>query len=94
MPSIVFFPILPFIMVVGLVVYWVAVTAVLYSAGDATPNYRNANSYTPFTFKDLALAVRRPPAGLPSPAGPGADGPVREPCGEAGVPIQSRQSSY
>ncbi len=57
MPSIVFFPILPFIMVVGLVVYWVAVTAVLYSAGDATPNYRNPSAYTPFTFKELALSV-------------------------------------
>jgi hypothetical protein len=57
MPSIVLFPILPFIMEVGLVVYWVSVTAVLYSAGDATPNYRSAATYEPYTFKDLMLAV-------------------------------------
>jgi choline transporter-like protein 2/4/5 len=42
MPSILFFPLLPFVLEVGLVIYWVAITAVLYSAGVATPHWRSA----------------------------------------------------
>lgn len=44
MPTIIFFPLLPFIFEVGLVIYWVAVTALLYSAGDLTAHCRSAEA--------------------------------------------------
>ena len=36
MPSLFFFPILPFLMTTRLIIYWVAVAGYLYSAGDVT----------------------------------------------------------
>ena len=36
MPSLFFFPILPFLMTTCLIIYWVAVAGYLYSAGDVT----------------------------------------------------------
>mmetsp|Transcript_11641 Transcript_11641/g.31727 ORF Transcript_11641/g.31727 Transcript_11641/m.31727 type:complete len:793 (-) Transcript_11641:1356-3734(-) len=53
MPSILFFPLLPFIFEVGLLIYWVAVTALLYSSGTLKPECRNPFSETPFTFSGM-----------------------------------------
>ncbi|GFR50844.1 hypothetical protein Agub_g13116 [Astrephomene gubernaculifera] len=50
MPSIILFPLLPFIFEVGLVIYWVAVTALLYSSGDLVANCRNPNIKQSFSF--------------------------------------------
>ncbi|MEW5314523.1 MAG: hypothetical protein WDW38_006015 [Sanguina aurantia] len=44
MPSIMVFPFLPFIFIVGLVIYWVAVTGMLYSAGTLTAHCRPAST--------------------------------------------------
>jgi Plasma-membrane choline transporter len=44
MPSLLFVPLLPFILEVGLIVYWVAVSAVLYSAGTPTPHWREPSA--------------------------------------------------
>lgn len=61
MPILLLFPLLPFIFVVGLVIYWVAVTAVLYSAGDLTYNFRPADEYEPMGFADFSLGANNPP---------------------------------
>lgn len=53
MPSILFFPLIPFILLVGLVVYWVSVTAMLYTAGTLTANCRAQSSYEPFSLSSL-----------------------------------------
>ncbi len=37
---------------VALIVYWISVTALLYSAGDLTANCRNGTT-TPYTFSQL-----------------------------------------
>ncbi|GLC34986.1 hypothetical protein PLESTB_001185800 [Pleodorina starrii] len=51
MPSIIFFPVLPFILEVGLVIYWIAVTALMYSSGDLTANCRpNTTATDNFSF--------------------------------------------
>ncbi|GIL73735.1 hypothetical protein Vretifemale_3863 [Volvox reticuliferus] len=50
MPSIIFFPILPFILEVGLVIYWIAVTALMYSSGDLTAHCRTQSSKESFSF--------------------------------------------
>ena len=42
MPALFAFPLLPFILEVGLVVYWVAVAAIFYSAGTPTAHWRPA----------------------------------------------------
>ncbi len=39
---------------VGLVVYWVAITALLYSAGDLTTNCRSPDDVKPLTFSGLS----------------------------------------
>lgn len=39
MPFILFFPIFPFLLTAGVMVYWVIVTAFLYSAADIVPHY-------------------------------------------------------
>ncbi|KAG2493603.1 hypothetical protein HYH03_008120 [Edaphochlamys debaryana] len=52
MPTIIFFPILPFIFEVGLIIYWVAVTALLYSAGDLTAHCAKT-SPPAFSFSNL-----------------------------------------
>lgn len=49
MPSLFFFPILPFIMTTCLIIYWVAVAGYLYSAGDViikTVQYSASNALT------------------------------------------------
>ncbi len=38
-PTLLFFPLFPYVAKVTLVVYWVAVTAFLYSAGSITPHF-------------------------------------------------------
>ena len=52
MPSLFFFPILPFIMTVCLIVYWVVVAGYLYSAGTIT-----AKMTTPSTSSALTISV-------------------------------------
>ncbi len=56
MPTIIFFPLLPFVFEVGLVIYWVAVTALLYSAGDLTAHCRSTDTATSssLNFKQYA----------------------------------------
>ena len=53
MPSILLFPLLPFALLVGLVVYWVSVTAMLYTAGTMTANCREPSSHQSFGFSSL-----------------------------------------
>eukprot|EP00878_Enallax_costatus_P029621 GHUV01032150.1.p1 GENE.GHUV01032150.1~~GHUV01032150.1.p1 ORF type:complete len:105 (-),score=32.67 GHUV01032150.1:405-719(-) len=56
MPSILMFPLLPFILEVGLIIYWVAVTAVLYSAGYPMAHWRTAaEQVKPLSFQQLML---------------------------------------
>jgi hypothetical protein len=63
MPSIMLFPLLPFILEVGLIIYWVAVTAVLYSAGTPTDNWRPASQdLQPLSLKELMLTNSSTPA--------------------------------
>jgi hypothetical protein len=68
MPSVLLWPLLPFVLEVGLIVYWVAVTAVLYSAGVPTANWRQPEqAYQPLGFQQLMLtnssmAMPPPPA--------------------------------
>lgn len=50
MPSLFFFPILPFIMTVCLIVYWVVVAGYLYSAGTITAKITTASSSTALTI--------------------------------------------
>jgi hypothetical protein len=57
------FPLLPFILEVGLIIYWVAVTAVLYSAGTPTDNWRQATQVLqPLSLKELMLTNSSTPA--------------------------------
>lgn len=56
MPSVLLWPLLPFVLEVGLIVYWVAVTAVLYSAGEPSANWRQpAEAYQPLGLQQLML---------------------------------------
>lgn len=56
MPSVLLWPLLPFVLEVGLIIYWVAVTAVLYSAGVPTANWRQPQAaYQPLGIKQLML---------------------------------------
>ncbi|PNH05032.1 Choline transporter-like protein 2, partial [Tetrabaena socialis] len=50
MPTIIFFPFIPFIFEIGLIIYWVAVTALLYSAGDLTAWCRPEGPSATFSF--------------------------------------------
>jgi len=50
MPSLFFFPIIPFIMTVCLIVYWVVVAGYLYSAGTITAKMTTASSSTELTI--------------------------------------------
>ena len=54
MPSILFYPILPYILLVGLIVYWVSVSAMLYSAGTLTATCRNPSSAQFFSLSSLS----------------------------------------
>lgn len=65
MPSILLFPLLPFILEVGLIIYWVAVTAVLYSAGFPADHWRPATDVQPLSIRELMLtnsSTTPPPA--------------------------------
>ncbi|GAX82667.1 hypothetical protein CEUSTIGMA_g10093.t1 [Chlamydomonas eustigma] len=53
MPSIIFFPILPFCFEIALVIYWLAVTALLYTAGYLNATCRNPASAQSFSFSTL-----------------------------------------
>ena len=53
MPWILLYPLLPFALMVGLVVYWVSVTAMLYSAGTLVATCRSPSSYQAFGFSSL-----------------------------------------
>lgn len=53
MPSILFYPLLPFILLVGLVVYWVAVSAMLYSAGVLTATCRDPSAKNSFSLAEM-----------------------------------------
>ena len=53
MPSIMFFPLFPFVLEVILVVYWVAVSAMLYTVGTLTASCRSASSFMPFTISSI-----------------------------------------
>lgn len=55
MPTILVFPILPFIMTVCLVIYWVMVSGYLYSAGTIEPRYTSSS-----TTQSYSLAVSAP----------------------------------
>ena len=60
MPSVLLFPILPFIFEVGLIIYWVSVTAVLYTAGERTYSFRTPASADGLTFSSLSGAPTSP----------------------------------
>ncbi|GBF99304.1 choline transporter-like [Raphidocelis subcapitata] len=65
MPSVLLFPLLPFVLEVGLIVYWVAVAAVLYSAGVPTAHWRdaaNSTAATPLQLPALSLGLAPAPA--------------------------------
>ena len=59
MPTLLLFPLLPFVCTVLLFAYWVAVAAFLYSAGTIAPQYLATTQLQPMT-----LGVRTP---LPRP---------------------------
>ena len=50
MPSLFFFPILPFIMTVCLIVYWVVVAGYLYSAGTIVAKTTTGSAATALTI--------------------------------------------
>jgi choline transporter-like protein 2/4/5 len=68
MSSVLLWPLLPFVLEVGLIVYWVAVTAVLYSAGEPTAHWRQAKEASqPLGLQQLmytnsSMTVPPPPA--------------------------------
>lgn len=83
MPSILLWPMLPFVLEVGLIIYWVAVTAVLYSAGQPTAHWRPAHdSVQPLGIKQLALtnsSMAMPPTSV-APNTTGMTTEVRRTC--------------
>ncbi|KAK9818176.1 hypothetical protein WJX72_008291 [[Myrmecia] bisecta] len=74
MPMILFFPLLPFIGLVGLVIYWVLVTAFLYSAGTITPTFLSTapavSSFTIANMYDTASGPTSAPPPFPPPPPP------------------------
>ena len=50
MPSLFFFPILPFLMTVCLIVYWVVVAGYLYSAGTIVAKTTSGSAATALTI--------------------------------------------
>jgi hypothetical protein len=68
MPSVLLWPLLPFVLEVGLIVYWVAVTAVLYSTGEPTAHWRQPKeAYQPLGLQQLmysnsSMTIPPPPA--------------------------------
>ena len=78
MPTLLFFPLLPFLLEVGLVLYFVFISAMLYSAGDLVPKLSEASHTTDIRFgintSSLALET-------PSPEGHNITGDIsREAC--------------
>jgi len=72
MPSILLFPLLPFVLEVGLVVYWVAVSAVMYSAGHPMAHWRPAQTQQPLGIRELMLtnsSTAVPPSTAPNTTG-------------------------
>ena len=57
MPTILVYPILPFIMTVCLVIYWVMVSGYLYSAGTIKPHYTSASSTQSYSLAVSAHSV-------------------------------------
>ena len=55
MPSLLFWPLAPFLALCCLVVYWVAVAAFLYSASSIVPQQLQASSNSPFSLSVSAL---------------------------------------
>jgi len=47
MPTLLFFPLFPFLLEVGLVIYFVFVSAMLYSSGDLVPKFKAEADGTP-----------------------------------------------
>lgn len=69
MPSVQLWPLLPFVLEVGLIIYWIAVTAVLYSAGEPTAHWRQLQeAYEPLGIKSLMLTNSS--MTMPAPATP------------------------
>lgn len=65
MPMLLFWPLIPFLALCCLIVYWVAVAAFLYSAGDIKPMQLTASSSGPYslavssaTFCHISIAGR------------------------------------
>ena len=50
MPLLLFWPLLPFIAFAGLIIYWVAVAAFLYSAGTIEPHQLTSNAQSTLTL--------------------------------------------
>lgn len=50
MPTLLFWPLVPFLALCCLIVYWVAVAAFLYSAGDIKPTQLTASSSGPYSL--------------------------------------------
>lgn len=55
MPSLLFWPLLPFLAISCLVVYWVAVAAFLYSASSIVPQQLQASSNGPLSLSVSAF---------------------------------------
>jgi hypothetical protein len=75
---------------VGVVVYWVAVAAVLYSAGVPTPHWRDADQFKPVGLQQLTLAGQPAPAMAARPNVTGLAGWVsgaRVPCSAAALAL-------
>ena len=62
MPTLLFFPLLPFLLEVGLVLYFVFTSAMLYSAGDLVPHLSEPSDSTDIRFgiNTSSLALETP----------------------------------
>lgn len=60
MPTLLLFPLLPFVCTVLLFAYWVAVAAFLYSAGTIAPQYLATTQLQPMTL-GVRIPLPRPP---------------------------------
>ncbi|KAL3136905.1 hypothetical protein ABBQ32_006513 [Trebouxia sp. C0010 RCD-2024] len=78
MPSLFFFPILPFLMTVCLIVYWVVVAGYLYSAGTIVAKTTSGSAATALTISGL---YDTPPSGASPP--PPSPPPPPHPAGAA-----------
>mmetsp|Transcript_8104 Transcript_8104/g.16758 ORF Transcript_8104/g.16758 Transcript_8104/m.16758 type:complete len:786 (-) Transcript_8104:485-2842(-) len=53
-PFLLAWPLIPFMLLLGLILYWVAITAMLYTAGDLTATCRDPADWTAFNFDEFA----------------------------------------